>query len=180
MQVISSNRTFASSRATITRRPRARRAVSSNSKTRTITNKNMDFIHHHKRGRRNESLLITRANDDDDDDSDKSKMPEMPEILKDLMKPPDASLSPPVWLAPLLGLAKESGESAQTVGYALMIITAIVPSLLFAVLGIPFALVVLIFVGTSGYTCWQATPYLQQIVDDVNAGFSSNNDDDDE
>jgi hypothetical protein len=179
MQVISSNRTFASSELTITRRPRGGRSVSSNSKTRTRFNKNIvDFIHHNKRGKRNESLLITRANDDDDDDdSDKSKMPE---ILKDFMKPPDASLSPPVWLAPLLGLAKESGESAQSIGYALMIVTAIVPSLLFAVIGIPFALVALIFVGTSGYTCWQATPYLQQIVDDVNAGFSSNNDDDDD
>merc|ERR1712072_546976 len=35
---------------------------------------------------------------------------EMPDFVKDLMKPPDASVAAPVWLAPLLGIVEESGD----------------------------------------------------------------------
>ncbi|CCO18563.1 unknown protein [Bathycoccus prasinos] len=77
---------------------------------------------------------------------------EVPDFVKDLMKPPDSSIAAPGWLAPLLGLAKESGESAVGIGYALMIVTSVFFSLVFAVIGLPGFLCALIFVGASGYT----------------------------
>lgn len=97
---------------------------------------------------------------------------EVPDFVKDLMKPPDSSIAAPGWLAPLLGLAKESGESAVGIGYALMIVTSVFFSLVFAVIGLPGFLCALIFVGASGYTCWQATPYLNEIVKEVESGFT--------
>ena len=97
---------------------------------------------------------------------------EVPDFVKDLMKPPDSSIVAPGWLAPLLGLAKESGESAVGIGYALMIVTSVFFSLVFAVIGLPGFLCALIFVGASGYTCWQATPYLNEIVKEVESGFT--------
>jgi len=96
---------------------------------------------------------------------------EVPDFVKDLMKPPDSSIAAP-GLAPLLGLAKESGESAVGIGYALMIVTSVFFSLVFAVIGLPGFLCALIFVGASGYTCWQATPYLNEIVKEVESGFT--------
>lgn len=121
--------------------------------------------------KRSSSSLIMRANKDDDSSF------EVPEIIKDLMKPPDSSVAAPGWLAPLLGLAKESGESAVGIGYALMIVTSVFFSLVFAVIGLPGALCALIFVGASGYTCWQATPYLNDIVKEVESGFYGDGDD---
>jgi hypothetical protein len=112
--------------------------------------------------KRSSSSLIVRAKDDGF---------EVPDFVKDLMKPPDSSVAAPGWLAPLLGLAKESGESAVGIGYALMIVTSVFFSLVFAVIGLPGALCALIFVGASGYTCWQATPYLNDIVKEVESGF---------
>jgi hypothetical protein len=112
--------------------------------------------------KRSSSSLIVRAKDDGF---------EVPDFVKDLMKPPDSSVAAPGWLAPLLGLAKESGESAVGIGYALMIFTSVFFSLVFAVIGLPGALCALIFVGASGYTCWQATPYLNDIVKEVESGF---------
>ena len=88
------------------------------------------------------------------------------------LEPPDSSIAAPGWLAPLLGLAKESGESAVGIGYALMIVTSVFFSLVFAVIGLPGFLCALIFVGASGYTCWQATPYLNEIVKEVESGFT--------
>lgn len=112
-----------------------------------------------------------RANKDDDSSF------EVPDFVKDLMKPPDSSVAAPGWLAPLLGLAKESGESAVGIGYALMIVTSVFFSLVFAVIGLPGALCALIFVGASGYTCWQATPYLNDIVKDVESNYMNDGDD---
>ena len=43
----------------------------------------------------------------------------LPDALKDLMKPPDASVAAAGWLAPLIGLAEEAGEDAPVVGYVL-------------------------------------------------------------
>ena len=51
------------------------------------------------------------------------------------MKPPDASMAPAFWLAPLLGLAEEGGESAAVVGYGLTAATSVLFSLIFAVIG---------------------------------------------
>ena len=42
--------------------------------------------------------------------------PEMPEFLKTLMTPPDASVAAPGWLAPVIGLAEEAGEDAPEAG----------------------------------------------------------------
>ena len=119
--------------------------------------------------KRSSSSLIVRANKDDGF--------EVPDFVKDLLKPPDSSVAAPGWLAPLLGLAKESGESALGIGYALMIVTSVFFSLVFAVIGLPGALCALIFVGASGYTCWQATPYLNDIVKEVESGFYGDGDD---
>ena len=120
--------------------------------------------------KRSSSSLIVRANKDDSSF-------EVPDFVKDLMKPPDSSVAAPGWLAPLLGLAKESGESAVGIGYALMIVTSVFFSLVFAVIGLPGALCALIFVGASGYTCWQATPYLNDIVKDVESNYMNDGDD---
>jgi hypothetical protein len=119
--------------------------------------------------KRSSQKMIVRANKDDGF--------EVPDFVKDLMKPPDSSVAAPGWLAPLLGLAKESGESAVGIGYALMIVTSVFFSLVFAVIGLPGALCALIFVGASGYTCWQATPYLNDIVKEVESGFYGDGDD---
>jgi len=97
--------------------------------------------------------------------------PEIPQVLKDMMKPPDASVAAPGWLAPLIGLAEQSGESATIVGYSLMVATSLFISIVLAILHFPGALVTLVFFGASAYTCWQATPYLAKIVDDVESAW---------
>ena len=117
------------------------------------------------------SALVVRAEGGDDDGF------EVPDFVKDLMKPPDASVAAPAWLEPLLGLAKESGDSAVGIGYALMIVTSVFFSLIFALIGLPGPLVFLMFAGSSGYTCWQATPYLNEIANSAMGGSSSVEDD---
>ncbi len=117
------------------------------------------------------SALVVRAEGGDDDGF------EVPDFVKDLMKPPDASVAAPAWLEPLLGLAKESGDSAVGIGYALMIVTSVFFSLIFALIGLPGPLVFLMFAGSSGYTCWQATPYLNEIANAATGGSSSVEDD---
>jgi hypothetical protein len=97
--------------------------------------------------------------------------PEIPQALKDMMKPPDASVAAPAWLAPLIGLAEQSGESATIVGYSLMVATSLFISIVLAILHFPGALVTLVFFAASAYTCWQATPYLAKIVDDVESAW---------
>ena len=120
------------------------------------------------------SALVVRAEGGDDDGF------EVPDFVKDLMKPPDASVAAPAWLEPLLGLAKESGDSAVGIGYALMIVTSVFFSLIFALIGLPGPLVFLMFAGSSGYTCWQATPYLNEIANAAMGGSSSSVEDDSE
>ena len=117
------------------------------------------------------SALVVRAEGGDDDGF------EVPDFVKDLMKPPDASVAAPAWLEPLLGLAKESGDSAVGIGYALMIVTSVFFSLIFALIGLPGPLVFILFAGSSGYTCWQATPYLNEIANAAMGGSSSVEDD---
>lgn len=119
------------------------------------------------------SALVVRAEGGDDDGF------EVPDFVKDLMKPPDASVAAPAWLEPLLGLAKESGDSAVGIGYALMIVTSVFFSLIFALIGLPGPLVFLMFAGSSGYTCWQATPYLNEIANSAMGGSSSSSVEDD-
>jgi hypothetical protein len=133
------------------------------------TNSSLVAIRKNNASKRSSQKMIVRANKDDGF--------EVPDFVKDLMKPPDSSVAAPGWLAPLLGLAKESGESAVGIGYALMIVTSVFFSLVFAVIGLPGALCALIFVGASGYTCWQATPYLNDIVKEVESGFYGDGDD---
>ena len=118
------------------------------------------------------SALVVRAEGGDDGF-------EVPDFVKDLMKPPDASVAAPAWLEPLLGLAKESGDSAVGIGYALMIVTSVFFSLIFALIGLPGPLVFLMFAGSSGYTCWQATPYLNEIANSAMGGSSSSSVEDD-
>ena len=113
------------------------------------------------------SALVVRAEGGDDDGF------EVPDFVKDLMKPPDASVAAPAWLEPLLGLAKESGDSAVGIGYALMIVTSVFFSLIFALIGLPGPLVFILFAGSSGYTCWQATPYLNEIANAAMGSSSS-------
>ena len=113
------------------------------------------------------SALVVRADNGGDDGF------EVPDFVKDLMKPPDASVAAPAWLEPLLGLAKESGDSAVGIGYALMIVTSVFFSLIFALIGLPGPLVFILFAGSSGYTCWQATPYLNEIANAAMGGSSS-------
>ena len=120
------------------------------------------------------SALVVRAEGGDDDGF------EVLDFVKDLMKPPDASVAAPAWLEPLLGLAKESGDSAVGIGYALMIVTSVFFSLIFALIGLPGPLVFLMFAGSSGYTCWQATPYLNEIANSAMGGSSSSVEDDSE
>ena len=117
------------------------------------------------------SALVVRADNGGDDGF------EVPDFVKDLMKPPDASVAAPAWLEPLLGLAKESGDSAVGIGYALMIVTSVFFSLIFALIGLPGPLVFILFAGSSGYTCWQATPYLNEIANSAMGGSSSVEDD---
>ena len=119
------------------------------------------------------SALVVRAEGGDDDGF------EVPDFVKDLMKPPDASVAAPAWLEPLLGLAKESGDSAVGICYALMIVTSVFFSLIFALIGLPGPLVFLMFAGSSGYTCWQATPYLNEIANSAMGGSSSSSVEDD-
>ena len=119
------------------------------------------------------SALVVRAEGGDDGF-------EVPDFVKDLMKPPDASVAAPAWLEPLLGLAKESGDSAVGIGYALMIVTSVFFSLIFALIGLPGPLVFILFAGSSGYTCWQATPYLNEIANAAMGGSSSSVEDDSE
>ena len=119
------------------------------------------------------SALVVRADGGDDDGF------EVPDFVKDLMKPPDASVAAPAWLEPLLGLAKESGDSAVGIGYALMIVTSVFFSLIFALIGLPGPLVFILFAGSSGYTCWQATPYLNEIANSAMGGSSSSSVEDD-
>ena len=113
------------------------------------------------------SALVVRADNGGDDGF------EVPDFVKDLMKPPDASVAAPAWLEPLLGLAKESGDSAVGIGYALMIVTSVFFSLIFALIGLPGPLVFILFAGSSGYTCWQATPYLNEIANAAMGGSAS-------
>ena len=117
------------------------------------------------------SALVVRADNGGDDGF------EVPDFVKDLMKPPDASVAAPAWLEPLLGLAKESGDSAVGIGYALMIVTSVFFSLIFALIGLPGPLVFILFAGSSGYTCWQATPYLQKIADNASGAGGGGFDD---
>jgi len=118
------------------------------------------------------SALVVRADNGGDDGF------EVPDFVKDLMKPPDASVAAPAWLEPLLGLAKESGDSAVGIGYALMIVTSVFFSLIFALIGLPGPLVFILFAASSGYTCWQATPYLNEIANSAMGGSSSSVEDD--
>lgn len=103
--------------------------------------------------------LVVRAEDDG---------PEMPAFLKDLMKPPDASLAAPGWLAPVIGLAEAAGEDAPVVGYGLMGATGVVFGLLLAVAGLG-AFGFLACLAGTGYACWQAAPYLSAIGDTFDA-----------
>ena len=88
--------------------------------------------------------------------------PEMPEFLKDLMKPPDASVAAPGWLAPVIGLAEEAGEDAPVVGYGIMGATGVFIGLVFAIAGLGAFGFLMTMAGT-GYACWQASPYLSEI-----------------
>merc|ERR1712164_158941 len=72
-------------------------------------------------------------------------------LVSDLMVPPDASKPAPGWLSPLIGLAEPAGESATIVGYSL--------------------LDAMVFFGASAYGCWQAGPYLDEIVSKVEADY---------
>ena len=60
----------------------------------------------------------------------------MPEFLKGLMTPPDASVAAPGWLAPVIGLAEEAGEDAPVVGYGIMGATGVFLGLIFAIAGL--------------------------------------------
>ena len=77
-------------------------------------------------GARRADRLVVRAEDS----------PEVPEFLKDLMKPPDASVAAPGWLAPLINLAEEAGESAPVVGYGIMGATGVFFALFAAIIGL--------------------------------------------
>merc|ERR1712093_812010 len=87
-------------RATNSKRLSARRAISS-TKPEAFTVGSVSKINTKKHRR----AATTRAMADEDEF-------EMPDFVKDLMKPPDASVAAPVWLAPLLGIVEESGDSA--------------------------------------------------------------------
>jgi hypothetical protein len=56
--------------------------------------------------------------------------------VPDLMKPPDASVAAPGWLAPLISLAEEAGEDAPVVGYGIMGATGVIFTLFLAVAGL--------------------------------------------
>lgn len=103
-------------------------------------------------GARRADRLVVRAEDS----------PEVPEFLKDLMKPPDASVAAPGWLAPLINLAEEAGESAPVVGYGIMGATGVFFALFAAIIGLG-AFGFIIAMAATGYACWQASPYLSEI-----------------
>lgn len=147
----------------------ARKSIAATQRIQSSSQKKLiSFNNNNKRN----SALVVRAEGGDDDGF------EVPDFVKDLMKPPDASVAAPAWLEPLLGLAKESGDSAVGIGYALMIVTSVFFSLIFALIGLPGPLVFLMFAGSSGYTCWQATPYLNEIANSAMGGSSSSVEDD--
>ena len=79
------------------------------------------------------------------------------------MKPPDASIAAPGWLAPVINLAEEAGEDAPVVGYGIMGATGVFLGLIMvvAVGGFGFFLAL----AGTGYACWQASPYLSAIGD---------------
>ena len=93
---------------------------------------------------------------------------EVPDALKDLMKPPDASVAAPGWLAPLIGLAEEAGEDAPVVGYGIMGATGVFFAVLSVVVGLG-AFGFLLATGATGYACWQASPYLSVIASKFDA-----------
>jgi hypothetical protein len=117
----------------------ARPALFARATARTVTSRRAD-------------RLVVRAEDG----------PEMPEFLKDLMKPPDASIAAPGWLAPVIGLAEEAGEDAPVVGYGIMGATGVFIGLVFAIAGLGAFGFLMTMAGT-GYACWQASPYLSEI-----------------
>ena len=98
------------------------------------------------------------------------------------MVPPDASKPAPGWLSPLIGLAEPAGESATIVGYSLLVAGALIVTVLLAVLRFPGLFDAMVFFGASAYGCWQAGPYLDEIVSKVEADYNASvgNDDDDE
>ena len=49
------------------------------------------------------------------------------------MKPPDASIAAPGWLAPVINLAEEAGEDAPVVGYGIMGATGVFLGLIMVV-----------------------------------------------
>eukprot|EP00227_Mantoniella_beaufortii_P014035 CAMPEP_0197590934 /NCGR_PEP_ID=MMETSP1326-20131121/12308_1 /TAXON_ID=1155430 /ORGANISM="Genus nov. species nov., Strain RCC2288" /LENGTH=220 /DNA_ID=CAMNT_0043156249 /DNA_START=47 /DNA_END=710 /DNA_ORIENTATION=+ len=100
--------------------------------------------------------------------ADKDAPAELPAFVKDLMKPPDASMAAPGWLEPLLKLAEEGGESAPVVGYGIMGATSVIFALVFFLIGLgPLGL--LLSLGAGGYACWQASPYLSVMSDNFEA-----------
>jgi hypothetical protein len=101
-------------------------------------------------------------------------------LVRDLMVPPDASKPAPGWLSPLIGLAEPAGESATIVGYSLLIAAALVATVLLAVLRFPGLFDVMVFFGASAYGCWQAGPYLDEIVAKVEAEYNASIGDDDD
>ena len=147
----------------------ARKSIAATQRIQSSSQKKL--ISFNNNNNKRNSALVVRAEGGDDDGF------EVPDFVKDLMKPPDASVAAPAWLEPLLGLAKESGDSAVGIGYALMIVTSVFFSLIFALIGLPGPLVFLMFAGSSGYTCWQATPYLNEIANAAMGGSSSVEDD---
>ena len=148
----------------------ARKSIAATQRIQSSSQKKL--ISFNNNNNKRNSALVVRAEGGDDDGF------EVPDFVKDLMKPPDASVAAPAWLEPLLGLAKESGDSAVGIGYALMIVTSVFFSLIFALIGLPGPLVFLMFAGSSGYTCWQATPYLNEIANSAMGGSSSSVEDD--
>ena len=84
------------------------------------------------------------------------------------MKPPNASVAAPGWLAPLIGLAEEAGEDAPVVGYGIMGATGVFFAVLSVVIGLG-AFGFLLATGATGYACWQASPYLSVIASKFDA-----------
>ena len=103
-------------------------------------------------GARRADRLVVRAEDS----------PEVPEFLKDLNEAPDASVAAPGWLAPLINLAEEAGESAPVVGYGIMGATGVFFALFAAIIGLG-AFGFIVAMAATGYACWQASPYLSEI-----------------
>ena len=150
----------------------ARKSIAATQRIIQSSSSQKKLISFNNNNNKRNSALVVRAEGGDDDGF------EVPDFVKDLMKPPDASVAAPAWLEPLLGLAKESGDSAVGIGYALMIVTSVFFSLIFALIGLPGPLVFILFAGSSGYTCWQATPYLNEIANSAMGGSSSSVEDD--